>query len=91
VTNTTPEKKVCLIRLHSVDGKVRLALKDNPIHFHDMRPINENGIKKKLQNILNELNSKNGILYISFDFDFIDPKLASAVGTTITDEATMRG
>ena len=51
----------------------------------------KNGIKKKQQNILNELNSKNGILYISFDFDFIDPKLASAVGTTITDEATMRG
>jgi arginase family enzyme len=91
VTNTTPENKVCLIRLHLVDGKVRLALKDNPTHFHDIQPINENGIKKNLQNILNELNFKNGILYISFDFDFIDPRLAPAVGTTVTDEATMRG
>lgn len=90
VPNPIPENQVCMIGLRSVDERERLALQDSPIYYHDMRFIDEYGIKKPLQDFLTQVSAVNGMLHVSLDVDFLDPRVAPAVGTTIPGGTTMR-
>jgi len=90
VPNPVPEENVCMIGLRSVDQAERQALGDSKIRRHDMRDIDENGIKGPLTDFLNDVAAQNGMLHVSLDVDFLDPSIAPAVGTTVPGGATVR-
>lgn len=90
VDHPVPEENVCMIGLRSVDTAERIALEASQIHRHDMRDIDENGIKKPLEQFLHRVASANGLLHVSLDVDFLDPSVAPAVGTTVPGGATVR-
>ncbi|WP_293575738.1 arginase [Phaeobacter sp.] len=90
VANPVPQENVCMIGLRSVDTPERQALEDSPIHRHDMRDIDENGIARPLASFLDRVRAENGLLHVSLDVDFLDPSVAPAVGTTVPGGATVR-
>ncbi len=81
---------VCLIGLRSVDAAERAALRETGILVHDMRAIDEHGIKQLLEGFLHRVAAANGLLHVSFDVDFLDPSIGPAVGTTVPGGATFR-
>lgn len=85
-----PEENVCMIGLRSVDRAERAALENSRIRRHDMRDIDENGIKGPLTAFLHSVAAQNGMLHVSLDVDFLDPSIAPAVGTTVPGGATVR-
>lgn len=85
-----PEENVCIIGLRSVDSEERDALQRTRIGLHDMRSIDENGIAPALRAFLARVAAAGGALHVSLDVDFLDPGVASAVGTTVPGGATVR-
>lgn len=83
-------ENVCMMGIRSVDAEEKALLSDAGIEVHDMRAIDENGIKAPLQNFLERVKAANGALHVSFDVDFLDPSIAPAVGTTVPGGATFR-
>ena len=90
VEHPVPEENVCMIGLRSVDPAERQALESSRIRRHDMRDIDENGIKGPLTAFLDQVAAQNGMLHVSLDVDFLDPSIAPAVGTTVPGGATVR-
>jgi len=81
---------ICMMGLRSVDPAERAILSQTPIETHDMRAIDEHGIKAPLTKFLDRVCAANGRLHVSFDVDFLDPEIACAVGTTVPGGATFR-
>ncbi len=88
--NPVPASNVCMLGIRSVDPAEKTLLTDTPIKVHDMRSIDESGIKNPLTNFLERVKSANGALHVSFDVDFLEPAIAPAVGTTVPGGATFR-
>lgn len=83
-------QNVCMLGLRSVDEAERAMIADLPLDVHDMRAIDEYGIKKPLTHFLDRVAAVNGRLHVSLDVDFLDPEIACAVGTTVPGGATFR-
>lgn len=81
---------VHMIGIRSVDPQERELLKHHGVHVNDMRIIDEIGVIKPLQALLDEVTKRNGLLHVSLDVDFLDPFIAPAVGTTVPGGATFR-
>jgi arginase len=82
--------RVCMMGIRSVDPAERRHIADLGLRVHDMRAIDENGVKAPLLAFLDEVARANGRLHVSFDVDFLDPAIAPAVGTTVPGGATFR-
>jgi len=85
-----PADQVCMIGLRSVDAAERAALEADKVDLVDMRVIDEHGIKAPLVAFLNRVAATGGHLHVSLDVDFLDPRVAPAVGTTVPGGATER-
>jgi len=85
-----PQNRICLLGIRSVDGAEADALRASDITVHDMRAIDENGIKRPLTAFLDRVRDAGGLLHVSLDVDFLDPAIAPAVGTTVPGGATLR-
>jgi arginase len=85
-----PAERVCMIGIRSVDPAERAALDASPIAVHDMRAIDEHGIRAPLSAFLDTVARAGGALHVSLDVDFLDPAIAPAVGTTVPGGATFR-
>ena len=85
-----PAQNVCMIGIRSVDPAERIRLSESAIEVHDMRSIDENGIKAPLSRFLERVRKADGALHVSFDVDFLEPSIAPAVGTTVPGGATFR-
>ncbi len=81
---------VCMMGLRSVDPAERRLIGDLVLEVHDMRDIDENGVKAPLVKFLERVEKANGRLHVSLDVDFLDPAIAPAVGTTVPGGATFR-
>ncbi|GGB07940.1 arginase [Allosediminivita pacifica] len=90
VGHPVPMENVCLLGLRSVDPEERAAMDGTAIRRHDMRDVDEHGIKALLQPFLEKVAQANGMLHVSLDVDFLDPAVAPAVGTTVPGGATVR-
>lgn len=90
VDHPVPMENVCLLGLRSVDPEERAAMEGTAIRRHDMRDVDEHGIKALLQPFLEKVAQANGMLHVSLDVDFLDPAVAPAVGTTVPGGATVR-
>jgi len=87
---TVPHDNICMIGLRSVDPAERAALAETAIHLHDMRAIDESGIRAPMAAFLARVAAANGLLHVSLDVDFLDPDIAPGVVTTVPGGATLR-
>lgn len=85
-----PPENVCILGLRSVDGEERELLRASGVVAHDMRAIDESGIRPLLLNFMDRVIAEDGLLHVSLDVDFIEPDIAPAVGTTVPGGATFR-
>jgi len=85
-----PGPNVCMMGLRSVDAAESAAIQRLGIDAHDMRAIDETGVRAPLEAFLTRVKAANGRLHVSLDVDFLDPTIAPAVGTTVPGGATFR-
>lgn len=90
LTRPIPGENVCMMGLRSVDPAERTAIQRLGIDAHDMRAIDENGVRAPLVAFLERVAAAKGRLHVSLDVDFLDPSIAPAVGTTVPGGATFR-
>jgi arginase len=87
---TVSAANICMMGLRSVDPAEAELIVKTQITVHDMRDIDENGVKRPLEAFLGRVAAANGALHVSLDVDFLDPSIAPAVGTTVPGGATFR-
>lgn len=85
-----PPGNVHLFGIRSVDRGERALLARRGVDVADMRLIDELGVGVPLRRILDTVASRNGVLHVSLDVDFLDPGIAPGVGTTVPGGATYR-
>ena len=85
-----PPQNVCMIGLRSVDPAEHAGLRGQNMALHDMRSIDEHGVRAPLTAFLDKVAAADGLLHVSLDVDFLDPSFAPAVGTTVPGGATLR-
>ena len=85
-----PAENIFMMGLRSVDSFEHELITQTPVAVHDMRAMDEEGVKAPLVNFLNKVKAAGGALHVSLDVDFLDPAIAPAVGTTVPGGATFR-
>jgi arginase len=70
------------IGIRSVDPEEKRLVKDHGLDIYDMRYIDEVGMKRAIEEALEDLDADTH-LHVSFDVDFLDPSIAPGVGTTV--------
>lgn len=85
-----PPTQVCMLGIRSVDTAEKERIAKLGFDVHDMRAIDEFGIKGPLVAFLDRVVAANGRLHVSLDVDFLEPAIAPAVGTTVPGGATFR-
>ena len=81
---------ICMMGIRSVDPAENAVLAEGDYGVHDMRAIDEHGIKAPLEAFLARVAKAKGALHVSLDVDFLEPAIAPAVGTTVPGGATFR-
>ena len=79
-----------LFGIRSLDKAEKALLRDRSISIADMRAIDEFGVGVLMRRVIDTVRSRNGVLHVSFDVDFLDPGIAPGVGTTVPGGATYR-
>jgi arginase len=70
------------IGIRSVDAGEKKLVHDVGLHIYDMRYIDEVGMKRAMEEALEDVDV-NTHIHVSFDVDFLDPDIAPGVGTTV--------
>lgn len=76
--------------IRSVDRVEKQLVVQSGLEVHDMRRIDENGMRRTMDHVLERLARIGGHLHVSFDVDFLDPSIAPGVGTTVPGGPTYR-
>ncbi len=76
--------------VRSVDAVEKAEVVESHLIVHDMRKIDENGMRATVEAVLREVEAIGGHLHVSFDVDFLDPSIAPGVGTTVSGGPTYR-
>ena len=79
-----------LFGTRSIDKLEKELLRERRISVADMRAIDEFGVGVPIRRVIDKVRSRNGVLHVSFDVDFLDPDVAPGVGTTVWGGATYR-
>jgi arginase len=79
-----------LFGTRSIDRLERELMRQRKISVADMRAIDEFGVGVLMRGIIERVRSRDGVLHVSFDVDFLDPDVAPGVGTTVPGGATYR-
>lgn len=90
---TTPfldPSRVVQIGIRSVDAQEKKLVVASGMEVHDMRRIDENGMRQTMVEALERLARLGGHVHVSFDVDFLDPSIAPGVGTTVPGGPTYR-
>ena len=77
------------IGIRSIDAGEKRLVREQGIIVHDMRRIDELGMRQVMADALADLDSDTH-LHVSFDVDFLDPDVAPGVGTTVRGGPTYR-
>lgn len=78
------------VGIRSVDSVEKRKVVDSKLVVHDMRLIDENGMRETMVRALDHLAGVGGHVHVSFDVDFLDPAIAPGVGTTVSGGPTYR-
>ena len=76
--------------IRSVDHVEKLAVVESGLKVYDMRDIDELGMRRVMEQAIDDVARRGGHLHVSFDVDFLDPAIAPGVGTTVTGGPTYR-
>ena len=76
--------------IRSVDHMEKRKVVEAGLEVHDMRRIDETGMRRTMEAILTRAAELGGHLHVSFDVDFLDPSIAPGVGTTVPGGPTYR-
>ncbi|RTL50770.1 MAG: arginase [Bradyrhizobiaceae bacterium] len=87
---TIPSSQLALFGLRSVDKLERELLGRRDVWIADMRRIDEFGVGVLMREFIERVRSRNGVLHVSLDVDFLDPAATPGVGTTVPGGATYR-
>jgi arginase len=79
-----------LFGTRSIDKLEKDLVRMRRVSVADMRQIDEFGVTVLIRRVIEKVKSKNGVLHLSFDVDFLDPEVAPGVGTTVPGGATYR-
>ena len=79
-----------LFGTRSIDKLEKELLRERGVSVADMREIDEFGVGVLIRRFIDKVHSRDGVLHVSFDVDFLDPSVASGVGTTVPGGATYR-
>jgi arginase len=71
------------VGIRSVDAIEKRMVVDSGMDVHDMRRIDERGMRRTMEDVLKHIKRRGGHLHVSFDVDFLDPSIAPGVGTTV--------
>lgn len=85
IGGTTPATTPDVFRyigIRSVDEGEKKMVREAKMQVHDMRHIDEVGMKRVMEEALADMDD-NTHLHVSFDVDFLDPSIAPGVGTTV--------
>ncbi len=83
-------KRVVQVGIRSVDAVEKKLVVSSGMEVHDMRRIDENGMRQTMEAALARLAALGGHMHVSFDVDFLDPSIAPGVGTTVPGGPTYR-
>ena len=75
--------RVFQVGVRSVDTVERKTVLDSGVVIHDMRRIDEDGMRATMDRVLERLARIGGHVHVSFDMDFVDPMVAPGVGTPV--------
>ncbi len=78
------------VGIRSVDHVEKRMVVESGVEVHDMRRIDEDGMRKTMDEVLARVATVRGHLHVSFDVDFLDPAIAPGVGTTVPGGPTYR-
>ncbi len=81
---------IAQVGIRSVDHIEKKMVVESGIEVHDMRRIDETGMRRTMESILETFAARGGHLHVSFDVDFLDPSIAPGVGTTVPGGPTYR-
>ena len=76
--------------IRSVDAVEKRTVVESGLEVHDMRRIDERGMRRSMEDVLDKLAKVGGHLHVSFDVDFLDPSIAPGVATTVKGGPTYR-
>jgi arginase len=76
-------EQVVQVGVRSVDAVEKRAVMENGLRVHDMRRIDEDGIRTVMAEVLSEVTRRGAHLHVSFDADVLDPEIAPGVGTPV--------
>ncbi|MEM7224371.1 MAG: arginase [Pseudomonadota bacterium] len=76
--------------IRSVDRIEKKMVVESGLEVHDMRRIDETGMRATMIGVLERLAERGGHVHVSFDVDFLDPDIAPGVGTTVPGGPTYR-
>ncbi|HYA73672.1 MAG TPA: arginase [Roseiarcus sp.] len=83
-------RNLLLFGVRSIDDGERRLLRARGVDVVDMRVLDEYGAAATIRRIIERVRSREGILHVSLDLDFLDPALAPGVGTPVPGGATFR-
>ena len=90
LTHPVNPSQVHMMGIRSIDKQERELVRQHQIKINDMRVLDEMGVIRPLMELIDEVRSKDAMLHVSLDVDFLDPEIAPAVGTTVPGGATLR-
>jgi arginase len=79
-----------LFGVRAIDRGERELLHARGVDVVDMRRLDEFGASVLMRRIIEAVGSRNGLLHVSLDVDFLDPQVAPGAGTTVPGGATFR-
>ena len=82
--------RIIQLGIRSVDHMEKRKVVEAGLEVHDMRRIDETGMRRIMEAILARVAELGGHLHVSFDVDFLDPSIAPGVGTTVPGGPTYR-
>lgn len=83
-------ERVFQVGIRSVDTVEKERIVDSGLVIHDMRRIDEVGMRAVMAEVLENIARTGGHLHVSFDLDFVDPDVAPGVGTPVLGGPTWR-
>jgi len=78
------------VGIRSVDAIEKVKVVERGLPIHDMRRIDEVGMRAVMAEVLDAVARTGGHLHVSFDLDFTDPGVAPGVGTPVPGGPTYR-
>lgn len=87
---TVDPGRVAMVGVRSIDEDERKLLRARGVEVIDMRTIDEWGVAAPMREFLRRVTSRNGLIHVSLDVDFLDPGLAPGAGTAVPGGATYR-